>query len=721
MFHNYPYTDFHELNLDWFLKRFKELEDEWNNISVSLRQWLEEKLQQWLDDGTIADYLNNIYIVDDYIGPDDEDDTAGIQRCITQHPNSIIMFKGNKTYEISDTINLYGNQGGQLVIFGGAYIKWTGETDYNKIMIDVNTNIGEESRCHIFGGTFNGNDRVGYGIRSVQFHTIIDGCKVMNVSKAGYTIGYDYSSDISNVRSLQNTIRDCNFLISTDSIIGRSDRNTVRGIELFASDNTISGCNIIDAQKGIYWKSAGHTVSDTHLTARYSAPGAAIAETYAIYLDPYSQTSINSEILDTVYFDNHKYCIYAATPTRKTFNVNNSKYFWSGRQATGIVDTYMTGGYFVNVKVNNFTVVPVGGKCRFYDASICHDMAFQARAMLQQDYNKTIYTLLDDAFVPYTANHLCNDNETIEVYRNTPLAAGEYIMIGCLLVHETSSDLARTPSARFKLYNRIYGDYDFTVHWSEAGVPSLAALNIYTPSTGLHFVIGAYQSITLAGTEYQYIPLYLTGETAGDYGLIEMYTETGTNVGVYLLNDKEFVTTDVTPALDINLGAERQIFRNPNTYKVNDPNLLLGTANARLVIGAEPESNIISIRPTTDSSRQINIGRNNRGINLLYLGPTTETIDYNNLIALNGRRLAAGDTLNGYMPERSNSAIITITRVSSNTLIKCYADISNTTSVIIEGDLPEGLTINRNSRNITIVNNTAVAYIVTGLGVAPTA
>lgn len=717
MFHNYPYTDFHELNLDWFLQRFKELENEWNNINVSLRQWLEEKMQQWLDDGTIADYLNNIYIVDDYIGPDDEDDTAGIQRCITQHPNSIIMFKGNKTYEISDTINLYGNQGGQLVIFGGAFIKWTGETDYNKIMVDVNTNIGEESRCHIFGGTFNGNDRVGYGIRSVQFHTIIDGCKVMNVTKAGYTIGYDYSGQTSNVRSLQNTIRDCNFLISTDSIIGRSDRNTVRGIELFASDNTISGCNIIDAQKGIYWKSAGHTVSDTHLTARYSVQGATIAETYAIYLDPYAQTSINSEILDTVYFDNHKYCIYAATPTRKTFNVNNSKYFWSGRQATGIVDTYMTGGYFVNVKVNNFTVVPVGGQCRFYDASICHDMAFQARAMLQQDYNKTIYTLLDEAFVPYTANHLCNDNETIEVYRNTPLAVGDYIMIGCLLVHETASELARTPSARFKLYNRTYGDYDFVVHWSAAGVPSLAALNIYTPSTGLHFVIGAYQSITLAGTEYQYIPLYLTGSAAGEYGLVEMYTETGTNVGVYLLNDKEFITTNVTPALDIDLGQDRVLQRYPGIYRTNQNSLSLemGANKTGFELQAGSQYNVIKSN-SVDPTRQIYIGSVTGGLNRVYLGPGNDYVDGQTLACLHSRALPDATTNTMYIPDRNNAALFTISRNTAGFYAVLYADVTNTTIQVIAGSVPDTVTITKTAtRTIVITNNIGGNVYVSGL------
>ena len=33
MENKYPYTDFHELNLDWFLNKFKELLDSWTELS----------------------------------------------------------------------------------------------------------------------------------------------------------------------------------------------------------------------------------------------------------------------------------------------------------------------------------------------------------------------------------------------------------------------------------------------------------------------------------------------------------------------------------------------------------------------------------------------------------------------------------------------------------------------------------------------------------------
>ena len=42
-FNKYPYTDFHELNLDWFLEQFK-----------AIQKYAEDSMQQ-----TITEYVNN--------------------------------------------------------------------------------------------------------------------------------------------------------------------------------------------------------------------------------------------------------------------------------------------------------------------------------------------------------------------------------------------------------------------------------------------------------------------------------------------------------------------------------------------------------------------------------------------------------------------------------------------------------------------------------------
>lgn len=83
MFNKYPYTDFHELNLDWFLRRFKSLVTEWSEMEkdfTDLRAYVENyfrgldvqtvidaKLEEMLTDGGLEDLLKNIttYTFDD--------------------------------------------------------------------------------------------------------------------------------------------------------------------------------------------------------------------------------------------------------------------------------------------------------------------------------------------------------------------------------------------------------------------------------------------------------------------------------------------------------------------------------------------------------------------------------------------------------------------------------------------------------------------------------
>ena len=36
--HEYPYTDFHEMNLDWILSKIKEFQERLDNISVTILQ-----------------------------------------------------------------------------------------------------------------------------------------------------------------------------------------------------------------------------------------------------------------------------------------------------------------------------------------------------------------------------------------------------------------------------------------------------------------------------------------------------------------------------------------------------------------------------------------------------------------------------------------------------------------------------------------------------------
>ena len=73
MYNEYPYTDFHELNLDWFLAEFKQVHDHVDDLDATVTEFtqfvtnyfdnldVQEEINNKLDalvaDGTIADLL----------------------------------------------------------------------------------------------------------------------------------------------------------------------------------------------------------------------------------------------------------------------------------------------------------------------------------------------------------------------------------------------------------------------------------------------------------------------------------------------------------------------------------------------------------------------------------------------------------------------------------------------------------------------------------------
>lgn len=77
MINKYPYTDFHELNLDWFLEEFKKVTDKVTTLDATVQQFTEfvtnyfdnldvqqeinNKLDQMLADGTLSDLLRPFF------------------------------------------------------------------------------------------------------------------------------------------------------------------------------------------------------------------------------------------------------------------------------------------------------------------------------------------------------------------------------------------------------------------------------------------------------------------------------------------------------------------------------------------------------------------------------------------------------------------------------------------------------------------------------------
>lgn len=54
----YPYTDFHELNLDWFMARFKELVEEWNSVKEDWNS-LHDYVENYFNNLNVQNEINN--------------------------------------------------------------------------------------------------------------------------------------------------------------------------------------------------------------------------------------------------------------------------------------------------------------------------------------------------------------------------------------------------------------------------------------------------------------------------------------------------------------------------------------------------------------------------------------------------------------------------------------------------------------------------------------
>lgn len=65
MFNNYPYTDFHELNLDWFLAQFKELVTDWEDFHTTITNEWTEVQGEWASTQeawtTLYNYVHNYF------------------------------------------------------------------------------------------------------------------------------------------------------------------------------------------------------------------------------------------------------------------------------------------------------------------------------------------------------------------------------------------------------------------------------------------------------------------------------------------------------------------------------------------------------------------------------------------------------------------------------------------------------------------------------------
>ena len=132
MYHDYPYTDFHEANMDWFLSKFNSLLSEWSDMqkqftsldeavkdlrdyvmnffdSSDFRQLISDKLDEMEADGTllalIAPHLPFVTPqLFGAVGDGVADDTQALSDCL--HANQFVIIPRG-FYRITNTVTAY--------------------------------------------------------------------------------------------------------------------------------------------------------------------------------------------------------------------------------------------------------------------------------------------------------------------------------------------------------------------------------------------------------------------------------------------------------------------------------------------------------------------------------------------------------------------------------------------------------------------------------------
>ena len=144
---------YHEFNLDWFLKRFKEIEEEWDGTKKWLEDWInsfnieqevKNVMQEWLDDGTLENLINQEIFgeLNKKVDTNTQDISSLKERMSELETRKPINMLGKRFILLADSYGEYDIFDGFINVMqgirvesswlGGAGFTKTGNQSYNK-------------------------------------------------------------------------------------------------------------------------------------------------------------------------------------------------------------------------------------------------------------------------------------------------------------------------------------------------------------------------------------------------------------------------------------------------------------------------------------------------------------------------------------------------------------------------------------------------------------
>lgn len=504
---------------------------------------------------TVADTISDIrtgsantkiITVEDYGAKGDgvTDSTQAIQNAIAENPNSIIAFRGG-TYLVSDTVHCWGNRGGQEIDLGGSFFIWSGSNQgIEMFSIDRTDSLEEgdylypyyrelnpmESECKIVNGTIRAG---GCGIFARAFHTIIDNVKILDASQAAIKIG-----DPTTHISMQAKITDIHIMRSANyseywseqaSAINASLDDVACGIEVYDPDCNFSDINVNRYSVSIRIHAGGHTFENCHFTCQYKEPRNTMPNTAAVVFTLYTATSIYTNMFDTCYFDNPKYCIWSNEPIRQVVLVSDGMYFNSGTQIVSTVQSYEAymAKNISEIKVDNFNVVPADGRCVFIPAKmLIAGSNFQGLGLCQEHYVQNIYNGTENGHRFWSANQNFDDGEYVNVVRPAnSMSNGDDQCIGCFVLPGTT--MSRFNDIEIRISDRAYLYYSAFIHYNGTTLVLTDETTRGTSRGRYDLKVGQAREISFDGNTNTVWPIYIHANQ--DFSSTPIYMSLNTN------------------------------------------------------------------------------------------------------------------------------------------------------------------------------------------------
>lgn len=282
LYDQFPYTNFHELNLDWILNNMKEVMEKVARISGDIDNSVKEYIDKLIDSGEFTNLIKRFFVDTTDNAVVHGADNTGVKDC-TAIINNLLSTQGscylpNGIYMVSDSIiipsyaRLYGESTGGVIIRAmrngsSAVIK---SSLYDELK-NTNTIRGDTS-FSISNLTIDGNNRgvdgLGiYGYKYLIEHVDITNCRDGFFSQWGSSAGFAENGNVMHAVIRDVTIAHCTSHVGQfmgphdsyiDNLVAHNSKYGLYLVNSVSGSNTIDGTNLTNShifsidQTGLY-------------------------------------------------------------------------------------------------------------------------------------------------------------------------------------------------------------------------------------------------------------------------------------------------------------------------------------------------------------------------------------------------------------------------------------------------------------------------------------